>query len=868
MKRLSILVALLTLFCTASGCQQPTKAGAVDADRAARTMFDGLIDAWLPGMSADNIADREQPQQRLEQLCFEIGQPGREADRVALCEAMTARLGPETPKPARIWLLRQLERLSGAESVAAVAPLLDESDGEVRDQARRVLQHNPSAEAAAALRTALELAMEPAWQLALVNALAARRDATAVPLLVRLTRHDDDALATAATAALGDIGGHDAVNGLYALWRGSDETHRATAAAALIQVAERLVAGGDKAQAVEIFTTVYQPSLSPALQTAALHGLTVVDPDAAVPRLLEVLHGPRTAALGPVAVRLLADLPGPAVTSTLVQELPALSPELQLVAVEALGTRGDRSAKPAIVEILTSSDVAVRCAALRALELLGDSADILVLAGVAASADREERDAARHALARLRGAELNAVFIASLRSAPPEQCAELIRALAARRHYAGVPVLFKEANRSEEVVRVAALNALGELGQPEHAATLVTLLAGSDSEAVRAAAADAVVAVCQRMEDPEQRAAPILAAWDSTSATAQPALIDVLGRVGGDAALARIRTARQADDAQLVDAAVRALAQWPSNAVLDDLLDVVEHSASRTHRVLALQGYVRLLGLPSERTPAATAGLYKHAWEKSERPDEKKAVLAGLAKVPHIGALDAAQQALGDEGLRAEAETAVLAIARLIGGGDSAAARAAVDAVLAQTTNDETRKRGNDVLAFLRQAKGSITTWQAAGPYFTQGQTWEHVQATAYPPEEAGAEVQWRALPPTNANEPWVFDLTPLDKATDRCVYVRCAVWTASAGPARLDVGSDDGVKVWLNGALVHEFKGSRSHTPLQDQVPVQLVGGWNTLLLKVVQISGQWGFSCAVRGTDGEALPEIKFQAEVPVSQ
>jgi len=156
----------------------------------------------------------------------------------------------------------------------------------------------------------------------------------------------------------------------------------------------------------------------------------------------------------------------------------------------------------------------------------------------------------------------------------------------------------------------------------------------------------------------------------------------------------------------------------------------------------------------------------------------------------------------------------------------------------------------------------------AAGPYFTQGQTWEHVQATAYPPEEAGADVQWRALPPTNANEPWVFDLTPLDKATDRCVYVRCAVWTASAGPARLDVGSDDGVKVWLNGALVHEFKGSRSHTPLQDQVPVQLVGGWNTLLLKVVQISGQWGFSCAVRGTDGEALPEIKFQAEVPVSQ
>ena len=56
-------------------------------------------------------------------------------------------------------------------------------------------------------------------------------------------------------------------------------------------------------------------------------------------------------------------------------------------------------------------------------------------------------------------------------------------------------------------------------------------------------------------------------------------------------------------------------------------------------------------------------------------------------------------------------------------------------------------------------------------------------------------------------------------------------------------VGSDDGVKVWLNGKLVHDNHAHRGASPDQDTVRVRLNPGPNTLLVKVDQGSGGWGF-------------------------
>ena len=69
-----------------------------------------------------------------------------------------------------------------------------------------------------------------------------------------------------------------------------------------------------------------------------------------------------------------------------------------------------------------------------------------------------------------------------------------------------------------------------------------------------------------------------------------------------------------------------------------------------------------------------------------------------------------------------------------------------------------------------------------------------------------------------------------------------------------LAIGSDDGVKVWLNGKLVHEKWALRPARVDDDLVPVEFRAGTNRLLLKIQNAQGGWGFVCRLFGPAGRA--------------
>ena len=72
----------------------------------------------------------------------------------------------------------------------------------------------------------------------------------------------------------------------------------------------------------------------------------------------------------------------------------------------------------------------------------------------------------------------------------------------------------------------------------------------------------------------------------------------------------------------------------------------------------------------------------------------------------------------------------------------------------------------------------------------------------------------------------------------------------------RVFVGSDDAVKVWLNGELVHEEHVNRGADDYQSNSPVTLKQGRNLLLVAVYQGVGWWsGFFGFEEGTEYEAL-------------
>lgn len=65
---------------------------------------------------------------------------------------------------------------------------------------------------------------------------------------------------------------------------------------------------------------------------------------------------------------------------------------------------------------------------------------------------------------------------------------------------------------------------------------------------------------------------------------------------------------------------------------------------------------------------------------------------------------------------------------------------------------------------------------------------------------------------------------------------------------AWLGLGSDDGVKLWLNGELVHDRWIRRPSRMDDDVVPVHLKKGANRMLIKIQNATGEWSFMYRLR--------------------
>lgn len=65
---------------------------------------------------------------------------------------------------------------------------------------------------------------------------------------------------------------------------------------------------------------------------------------------------------------------------------------------------------------------------------------------------------------------------------------------------------------------------------------------------------------------------------------------------------------------------------------------------------------------------------------------------------------------------------------------------------------------------------------------------------------------------------------------------------------AWLGIGSDDGLKVWLNGALVNDKWIARTSKLDEEVVPLRLRKGKNQFLIKIQNVKGLWSFTTRLR--------------------
>ncbi len=158
-----------------------------------------------------------------------------------------------------------------------------------------------------------------------------------------------------------------------------------------------------------------------------------------------------------------------------------------------------------------------------------------------------------------------------------------------------------------------------------------------------------------------------------------------------------------------------------------------------------------------------------------------------------------------------------------------------------------------------------VRDWELAGPFHAADMD---DLLTVYPPEteaaparsyrgKGGTPVSWRTF---RAGDSGYVRLDDLIRPSEQAiVYGLAYVHSPEDRDAVLLLGSDDGVRVWINGGLVHTNPVYRAAEPDLDRVTVRLNKGWNKVLIKVLQGAGGWGYFVRFADPEGRLRYALK---------
>ena len=158
----------------------------------------------------------------------------------------------------------------------------------------------------------------------------------------------------------------------------------------------------------------------------------------------------------------------------------------------------------------------------------------------------------------------------------------------------------------------------------------------------------------------------------------------------------------------------------------------------------------------------------------------------------------------------------------------------------------------SDISAFVKRVKAAnefISDWQIIGPFENPDGKGLKI---SYPPEKefivdkayeglGGSKVKWQSY--SNPLSGYI-DFTKLFKMHEQGVTYAYRVFKMDEDKQlKVGIGSNDGVRMWLNGNLVLDHQTKRRAEPNQEILNLHFKTGDNTILIKVDQFGAGWGF-------------------------
>ena len=111
------------------------------------------------------------------------------------------------------------------------------------------------------------------------------------------------------------------------------------------------------------------------------------------------------------------------------------------------------------------------------------------------------------------------------------------------------------------------------------------------------------------------------------------------------------------------ESAIRALCNWPSADVAEQLLTLATDSDNRAYRRMALRAYIRVVSLKSDRPQSDTLAMLQNAFNLATTAEDKRLVIERTSTVRTMDAVEWVASMLDEPGLAQSACKTIVELA-------------------------------------------------------------------------------------------------------------------------------------------------------------------------------------------------------------
>lgn len=782
-------------------------------------------------------------------------------------DKLLAKLNTDVSPAAKDFICRQLAVIGTEKSVPLLSRML--VDPKTTNIARYALEKVPGPAVDDVFVKTAKAAKDNDVLIGILTTLGHRKSERVVSLsreIFSTAAKNDEPVSTAFFGALGMVGTEASADELLRLKSGLSDSLQARCDDALLMCADALRQSGKNQQAVAIYQKVYRAESPDFVRAAALLGLAKSGAADVQPLLSKAMQGSdvkvRTA-----AIEALAYIDNNSFLKSIAADASTLPQTARIQVLSVLSDKSQEAGRAMALQMAKSDQPSMRVAAYQALAKTGEASDIDVLATAAGMApDRDERAAAQEALYRMPGKEIDAAILKKLADSvngglDGKVVAELINATVNRQIADAPTVLFRTAASDNRQISTESIRAIQSLAGPEYAGDMVDLVIAKPGTSTE----NALIVMAEKMPSRDRLVTMIQDKYAKISGNddAKASLLRVLGKLGDPGAIGLLKREYASSNEKLSDAAFRAMTDWPGTEFVGEMKTLAQSGADAKTKILAFRAYVRMVKEANADNQQQTVSALIAAYPLAERADEQKIVIGMLGDFGNVKALQFVKDKLNDPALKAEAAVSLMQICEKLLMRNPSAVVPVLQELKKDGASDAIRNKADELLNKVTNMEGYVFDWQVSGPYMEDGKSGELLFDVAFGPEKDLNSGQWKdAQSLLTGDNPPIFDLTGVGNGDNRVAYLKTVLSVDKTTPVILHIGSDDGVKVWVNGKQVHANNAGRPLNPGQDKANVTLEKGQNPVLVKITQRSGNWSFCMKVTDPDNNPVSGLQVDA------